>query len=171
MSVVSLDDVKNAGKFESTASDTDLQSTLNRAESMIARKIGPLTATAVSEVVNGQSYHLTLTKYPFGSLTSVISWAGASIDVTLLYTDAGVVRYVNPYAVFWEPRYTVAYSIGFTDIPDEVMQGIIDLTRHLWRPRNGPNRSGGNSDDAAVPWAIPNRVLEVLGPYIPLPDA
>jgi hypothetical protein len=173
MSVVSLADVKSAGNFQTNGDDDALQAALDAAETMIARHIGPLTPTAKVDVVRGCSTTLTLESFPVISLTSVVDVFGTTLTLSTLHLDtgSGVIRFSPPWQTFYASTYTVTYQAGWATVPGDVMQAIIELTRHLWKPRNAAsNRSGGSpSDSTPMPYALPNRVQEYLTPYIPLP--
>jgi hypothetical protein len=175
MSVVLLADVKRFGNFQAATQDTDIQTTIDAAEAIVARWIGPLTPTAVTERFYDVSTYISLHSFPVISVTSMTGTDGVPVDLSLYDVDltSGTIYpdTVGYLIRFPLTRYTVVYQAGWSSVPGNVKQAIMELTLNLWRPRRGGgSRPGTGSDNQPDPpnYLLPNRVRSLLDPYIPL---
>lgn len=172
MSVLDLaQDVKPYLSISGTDNDTRLEAALDAAEALMAQKIGPLTATTFTDVVDGGGRSaLTLERFPVVALSSVTTDSGATVDTSLLTLDrSGVVTYKSR-AAFNATSYTVEYAAGWeAPLPPDVIRAVAALTQHLWSPQRGPATRGGPTDQTASPaYALPHFVEQMVSHYIPL---
>ena len=173
MSVTHLSDAKAYLNITGSEHDNEVQRTLDRAEGMIARRVGPLVQGEVTERVAGRHVsELRLTQLPVVSLTSVLDSDGSSLVVDeLSVTTSGVVSRMSA-ASFLSVYYDVTYVCGYGDpLPDGIVEGVLALTHHLWTTQRGPRRPGAGPADrstnvqgAAYLW--PYRVTEAIADYI-----
>lgn len=175
MSVLTLQAAKTHLNIASTANDVELQGMIYAAESAIARKVGPLEPTTVTERVPGGSA-LALRTSPAISLTSVTTVTGTALTLTDLYldTEAGVVSN-NWGESFHAVAYDVVYQAGRTTCPDDILLALKELVRHLWdSQRGGARRPGAQQSDALAntlpgsAYTFPIRVSELLAPHVRL---
>lgn len=159
MSLVTLDAVKL--HLGITRSDTDalLQSTIDAAESYVARKIGAgsiLGPETVTQRAVGFRPALTLTTLPVVSVTSVTGSDGALVPLSSLDVDthAGIIQNLSTYyypASSWYafplPFYTVVYQAGFTTLDYDYAQAVKEVTRFFWGAQRGP-ATGGTPETA-----------------------
>lgn len=159
----------------STADDDELQVTIDAAEGALARACGPLAPTTVTERVKGSRTMLKLRVTPALELTSVTPVGGAALTLSDLYLDqlAGVIEY-DTGGTFGSRAYTVVYVAGRDPIPDDLLQGVKELLRHMWKTQRGrerrrvPGVDGTDPEElaAAVGGAgFPPRVLQLIEPY------
>lgn len=160
MSLVSLDDAKL--HLGITRSDTDVlvQSTLDAAESYVARRIGAgtiLGPETITQRAVGFRPALTLTTLPVVSVTSVTGSDGALVPLSSLDVDthAGIIQNLATYyypASSWYafplPFYTVVYQAGFTTLDFDYTQAVKEVARFFWvAAQRGPAR--GSTPEAA----------------------
>jgi hypothetical protein len=150
----------------------DLEVVVKQAESLIAERVGPLSETTVIDQVTGGSA-FALSTEPVRSLTSVAAVNGSAVDVSGLYLDGGIVRRLAG-GLFTCDRYIVTYKAGHSDadgsdLPGGLERAVVELTRHLWRPKRGVDRTARTSADADTDrppgFLWPYAVLAALEPY------
>lgn len=185
MSLLELDDIKAHLNLTGDTDDAELQRTLDQAESLIGRKVGPLVPVEKVERLSGYCQVLLLKHVPVSSVTTITGADGVDLDLDLLYLDktVGSIVYLSPWARFHSTAYTVTYEAGWDEVPDDLKGGVEELVRHLWQPQRGqvarPSLTGQSPLDAAatssragqVPMGdviLPPRVRELIDPYIPL---
>lgn len=187
MSVLGLDDAKAYLRMSSTENDAELQTFIDAAEAALARRVGPLAITSVTERVRGWRDYLHVTTLPAVALTSVtpVGIGGAILDANDLYLDAGgVIQFVQTglvtsgyfYAKFYDVVYTAGRAVTTTSFGDLYM-AIRELVRHLWTTQRGsgtrrpgndpPERRFAAVEAMGAPFMLPNRVIELIGPYVP----
>jgi hypothetical protein len=151
MSVVTLVEAKAHLNLTVVTYDAELQSFLNRAEAALAKRIGPLAATAKTERVRGWRPALYLSFTPIISLTSVTSVEGLAIPtVQLTPSPGGRVEYIQ-YGYFPSRFYDVAYQAGRATLEDDLKLIVLELVRLLWSTqRGGRGRPGSEAPAAAV---------------------
>lgn len=176
MALLTLDEAKAQLAIASSGSDTELQIYIDALTAAIERFVGPITPQEASEVIEGRTATLCLSRTPVLSLTAVepLLNGGQSLDVASLVLDgsAGIVRQYSG-ASFAGGLWRITYQAGRDEIPPTVQLAARILLQHLWRTKYGAARgtSGGGDDyDVTQPtpgfgYAIPNRVLELLEPY------
>ncbi len=146
----------------STADDTAVGEVLAAAQAQVEKVTGPLASTAVTDDVavtwNGST---ALTTPPVISVTTVASIpAGSTVDVsTLTVTESGVLSGLPP--GLWR----VTYQAGWTTVPAEVREAVIEELTRLWNNRRGPGRRVGGPDSEVVMAGASERVEELLEGY------
>lgn len=174
MSVLTLADAKTHLNITVTTWDTELQVVIDAAEAAIARRVGPLEATPVTNRVRGGGVSLLLTTLPVVSLTSVTSVDGDALDVDDLYVSpGGVVEYASATTCFPAATYSVAYFAGRATTPDDLLFAVKELVRHLWTPQRGNGSRPGAQPSTELSNTLPGsafvfpfRVEQLLTPYV-----
>ena len=112
---------------------------------------------------------------PVISLTSVISWDGATTwDVTQMRAaPSGVVRVMNGPPVTGIT--VVTYTAGYTQIPPHYKRGALVILSHLWETQRGPGTSASGVIGSEEHWrqpgeffSVPDKAKELLGPPRPM---
>lgn len=173
MSALSVPDALTHLNMTSGNHDGELTRMIDAAEAAIAKRVGPLEATAVTERVSGGRTSLVLNHPPFISLTSVTPVGGTALTVGDLYlSPAGIVTYAESDTCFGERSYDVAYSAGRATCPDDLLMAVKELVRHMWdTQRGGARRPGSTTSDAAsntlpgAAYLFPFRVEQLLAPH------
>lgn len=174
MSTLTLAEAKSHLNITVATYDTELQDTIDEAESLIAGRCGPLTSTTTTERVSGGGCGLVVRETPIVSLTSVTPVNGTAYDVTLMSVDksAGVIEWTSG-TRFATGRYDVVYQSGRSSVPDGLLRGVKELVRHLWETQRGPTRRpgapGGDSASNTLPGAAfiwPFRVEQAIAKYV-----
>lgn len=164
MSVITLDEalayLRVAGA--STAIDRDLlQGLIDTAETTVARYVGPLSSSAqsVAVVYGGPTFVLPATTV--SAVASAVSVAASPTTVTsgFLIGVGGVVTNTSCAEGTW----TVTYTAGWVTLPAPVRTAVLELVKHLHRPQAGTRSTG---PDASPGYLMPNRVRELLDPYV-----
>lgn len=173
MSVVTLADVKAYLNITVATYDVELQTFIDGAESAIAKKVGPLAPTSTTRQVDGYGCELVLPVVPAISLTSVTPNTGGALVVgDLNLTPAGVVTYTTSQGTFPAAWYTVAYSAGRASLPSDLSLAVKEFVRHMWSTQRGPTArpgqgaANGGAQFAAQVGALPQRILELIGPHL-----
>lgn len=174
MSALTLADAKMHLNISTPDNDVELQGMIDSTEAVIAGLIGPLASTSTTSVVDGRGSVLVLPVTPVISLTSITGAAGDSVSVAnLSVIPPGIVAYnmmgTNDPGLFFFPSrwYTVVYNAGRTTVPADLLLAIKELLRHLWQTQRGSARPGvGGNEQPTAGYLIPNRVAELLAPYL-----
>lgn len=177
MALLTLAEAKAQLSIRTDASDAELQMYIDALTNVIESYIGPVEEQNVTETVTGQGAAVVLLQTPVLTLTSLtpIEPGGAAVDVTRLHVDSasGVVAYAD-HSQFSCGPWTAVYAAGYPGLPPNIKLAALLLLQHLWRTKNGAARGGGSADDYSVTepvpgfgYAVPNRVLELLGPIPP----
>lgn len=174
MAVLGLDEAKAYLRITNAVDDSQLTGTINAAETIIAARIGPLEPTPVTRRVHMHGRALVVDP-PAVSLTSVVDDGGTALDVAALYLDpeTGVITY-NDGSDFVGRYFTVTYERGRETCPDDLLEAVRALVKHLWSPRRGtagrPGASASDGPSDSLPGAgylLPFRVEQLLAPYLP----
>lgn len=173
MSVVTLAEAKAHLNIERDDQDDEIQSHLDAAEAAVAKRVGALEPTAVTERVRGCAASLVLTSLPAVSLTSVTAVGGDALDVSDLYVGpAGVVEYEESSTWFGSRAYTVVYEAGHDPLPNDLRQAVLEMTRHLWAAQRGGGTRPGSPPSTELSntlpgssIALPFRVAQLISRY------
>lgn len=171
MTLLSLDDAMAHLNIDSDASAYELTATIETAEAAIASQIGALETSSRTVRVSGYSDVLLLPLGRVASLTSVTPVNGTALDSNLLLIDeaAGTISYADGWTRFIAPAYDVTFDVGWDDPPADLLYAIKELVRHLWSSQRGAaSRPGSQVQEPSPGYMMPNRVMELLEPYIPL---
>jgi len=154
-----------------TVLDASLQPFVDQATEAVEFLCGPMSVQSFTETVQGCG-KLVVSKTPTVALTSVTGeWMGA-LNVSLLaVSTTGVIRAVRGAQLILEDWYAVVYTAGRSTVPVSVKQGALIILKHQWGITQGATlRPGlGGDDSTMVPglgYAIPNRALQALDPYL-----
>jgi hypothetical protein len=180
MPLLTLQDAKAQMGITTTTQDALLQTYVDAATRKVEEYVGPVDPREVTERIpapRSGTELIVLQTTPILSLTSLdqILTAGHAYAVEDLDLDpaTGIVQRLDGGRLHGPLR--AVYQAGRTDIPADYQLAAQLLVQHLWRTRLGPGRPGqGGADDFDVTqptggygYAIPNRVLELLGPKPP----
>lgn len=185
MPVIGLPEAKDHLHIQGTDHDAELEGFIAAAERAIARKVGPLVPTVVTDVVYGSEQRngyytgvgLLLSTGPVVSITSVTPFGGAALTLgAQAVDDAGVLSWPNGGALAVGTRYTVAYVAGYTDVPEDLRMAVKEFLRHLWKSQRGGTQRPGSGARAAAMSSQPDRTLpgflyphfvtELIEPYM-----
>lgn len=168
MSVVTLAAAKTFLNITSTTHDAELQSMIDRAEAVLAKRVGPLAPVTVTGEVHTGPGPLLLRRYPVLSVASATSGGVAVSDVDA-DADAGVV-----YGTFSRTRRAVrvTYTAGRTaPLPADLEAAVLELTGHLWQTQRGnaPSATALQGDEGAPSgggFLLPYRVQSLIEPHL-----
>ncbi|WP_141692860.1 head-tail connector protein [Leifsonia xyli] len=187
--IIQLDDAKAQLNIVTNTHDKMLQSMISAASRMWVNRCGPVntqtfdewydggnpriivrnspivTITRVEEVIGAVTYTLNLqTLQPGGDLSA---W-GYSVENTigqLTRRAAGIAMPFTPGI----NNVHVAYTAGYTAIPEDIALAVTLLVQHLWETTRGAGRRPGQGgDDQWSPqlgYAWPHRVEEIAASY------
>lgn len=146
--------------------EAELQSILDAAEQHVERMVGPLTVTSVADEVHTGPGPLLLRRYPVVSVTSATSGGAVVSDLDL---DAGAGLLYGTFS--WAHRSVkVSYTAGRSVVPADLKMAVLIIAAHLWQTQRVPGRSpgmaGSETDGAPRGFAIPNRAVELMAPYM-----
>jgi uncharacterized phiE125 gp8 family phage protein len=179
--LVTLTDVKSALNITRTANDAELTVFLAAAVSAIGQLVGPLAAQSVSEEIDSHGPHIVLTYTPVVSVQSVSiePWLGAAPinDTTQwrLNPMTGVLRrlvvggslpYYGPGSIF-----TVTYTAGRTDIPDDLNRAVLMQVAAMWASQRGASPIPAGAEPMPPSYAgdqgfLGADVMALLVPYL-----
>lgn len=137
--VVGLEIVKPLLNMVTTVDDAVLTSVVAQAEAMVAQKCGPLTSTTLTKRVIARGGKLVLPVTPVIAVVSVTAVeSGTVLDLSnddLVNLAAGVITITGvPTGV----AYDVVYQAGYQTLPEPLKRAVVEVTRYLFRPLQGP---------------------------------
>lgn len=162
---VQVGDVKELLGIETTKHDSVLGKVIADAEAVVVRRCGPLTSTEVTRRVWPSGGALVLPVYPVVSVTSI---TGADTGNVLAIEDDDIDKaagILTPDGLGSE-AYDVVYQAG-RDVTAyaDLKRAVIEMTRYLWRPTQGPNPAAAQSD-LGENMAAKRRAEELMAPYV-----
>jgi hypothetical protein len=169
VSTVLLADAKAFLNLTTTTNDAELQDMLDRAESILARRVGPLAPAAVEGEVHTGPGPLLLKRYPVISVTSATS-DGVAVNDLDLDVDTG-----RLYGTFSSARrgVKVTYTEGRSVLPLDLEAAVLELTRHLWQSQRGNAPAAMVLQDpdertlqGVSSYLLPYRVQTLIEPYL-----
>lgn len=132
-----LAEVKQLFDLESFKYDaTVLPAYLRAAVSSVGHHLGgPMVQRAVTEtVVGGSDGRLVLSSWPIVAVTSVTGGDGTVLSGPVVDQALGVLTWAYGGQRATPGRsYTVVYTAGYTDVPDDVWLAVVEMVRHLFR--------------------------------------
>jgi hypothetical protein len=168
VSVVSLADAKAFLNQTTSTNDDEVQMFLDRAERILARRVGPLGTETVTDEVHTGPGPLVLRRYPVVGVTSATSY-GATVTDLDLDTDAGVL-----YGTFGSTSRAVrvTYTAGRESLPEDLELAVLELVKHLWESQRGnsaatpPGSYPGEDVQPAAGYLLPYRVQSLIEPFL-----
>lgn len=174
MSAVPLTLVKQFLNLDNSTHDDELVDMVDRAEAVIARRVGPLEPVLVADEVHTGPAPIALDRWPIVSVTSATTDGAVVTDL-----DADLVTGVV-YGTFGRAArgVRVTYVAGrAAPLPADLEAAVLELVRHLWESqrvagatRPGFQGYGGGTGDAEPPpgmgYLLPYRVQSLLEPYM-----
>lgn len=174
MAVVSIEEVKQHLNITGTASDAELPVFIDTAQQIVEDLVGPVEPTIVTQTMYSGGV-VSLNESPVISITTVTEY-GVTVSPSLYVadlTDGSLVRLDGRrwYAAPSSPL-VVVYQAGRTMLPAALKWAIMEEAAHLWRAtqsQRGGRARGSDIPDAPTGYALPNRVREVIEPFLLLP--
>lgn len=184
--LVTRDQVKDFLSISEATNDAKLDSFIAAASQMIQNKVGVLWGTAtVDEWHDGGSDRIVLRNSgPIASVTSVLESYGSIVyTLTQVSLDAAASGNAYQYTVDLNSGLIVRRASGVavqfaagiqnvhatyvtaTTAPADVQHAGLVLIKHLWTTQRGPQGKTGAIPEG-MSYSFPNRVLEILSPYI-----
>lgn len=172
MSTVQLTLAKQFLNITTTDADIELQEMLDRAESILSERVGPLLPETVTDEVHTGPGPLVLRRYPVVSVSSATS-GGVTVTDLDLDVDTGLL-----YGAFSPVRRSVkvTYMIGYANLPLDLEAAVLELVGHLWSSQRGTSPTALQQADLDVPqvggsYLLPYRVQSLIEPHLipPLP--
>lgn len=169
MSALLLSDVKEFLNKTDSGDDAEVQAMVDRAEAIIAARVGPLTEVTVTDEVHTGPGPLVLKRWPVISVSSATSDGAAVTDLDL-DEGPGVV-----YGSFGSTRrgISVSYVAGRTSLPVDLEAAVLELVRHLWVTQRVPGtrlRGSGEPDERTLQgvstYLLPYRVQTLIEPHL-----
>jgi hypothetical protein len=184
VAILSLQDAKAAVNIPQavTVYDDELAEMVATIESMIERLIGgPVITRQITEATQPESdrFAIVVRQRPIVNLISIHdNYSGVtytSTDPMITQADidpnSGVINqnYKIPFLLLG--TCDVVYTAGLgTAVPPAISLASKIIIQHLWETQRGPSAQPGvGGDEMAITlagFAVPNRALEVLAPYL-----
>jgi hypothetical protein len=170
VSAVLLADVRAFLNLGSGTPDAEVQDTLDRAEAILAARVGPLGPVTVTDEVHHGGGALVLRRYPVLSVTSVSVGADDFVDVDF-DPESGVVygAFLGGYR-----GVRVTYVAGRSPLPADLEAAVLELTAHLWRSQRGaagpsPLAAEQDGENSTAGYLLPYRVQALIEPHLLAP--
>lgn len=153
-----------------TANDVELERFRSAAQEHVESLVGPvLWRVVVGETVHAHGGVVVL---PLAPVVSVESLTSSGVAVTYaLRKAAGLLLNVRA-----SGDLALSFTAGRTSCPDAIRVAALIVAEHLWRTQLGNQPTTGvypSEDELTVSsgqgYAIPNRALELLRPYMLAP--
>lgn len=138
--VVGLEYVKPLLNVQGTVDDAVLESVVAQAEVMVVQRCGPLTATSLTKRVRARGGRLVLPVVPVISVTSVTAVESATaVDLTGTEDEVNLVAGIIKLSGARDGvAYDVVYQAGYSTTPEPLKRAVVEMTRYLFRPLQGP---------------------------------
>jgi len=170
--VVSLADAKAHLNITTTSYDAELPRYLDAATDLCENYVGrPLRRRSFTEAYDGGAQSVLLRNSPVITVSGV-TVSGTAYTGYTLDAGNGILWYDATAAGSWptgRQAVSVVYTAGYASPPADVVQAVLEATRHLWTTQRGAmsarNPLGGDEYAAASGWSLPRRVMELLEPY------
>ena len=159
MSVVTLAAARTYLNIDTGTPDAKIQPRLDAAETIIAQRVGPLSATAKTLRVRGTGTTVLALPYPVITVTSVTAKSGSVVTGTYLDTLAWTVEAESPFS---EDYYTVVVSAGRATLPGHLTEAVLLLTKHLYTAHRGGNPNSPGPENLLLVSAMPAGVEALL---------
>lgn len=168
MSAVSLADLKAFLNKTDSNDDDELVAMLDRAEAILAVRVGPLSPITFTEVYSGPG-PIVLRRYPVISVTAVTDVGNAVTD-SYLDVDSGVLY--GSFSRWPAMSVAVTYVAGRDILPADLEAAVLELVRHLWTSQRGggslrPSFPGDEApqQQTGSGYLLPYRVESLIEPY------
>lgn len=152
----------------------ELNLMLEAATDVVENEVGPLLPREVTSTVHARSGALFLPSWPVLSVDTMTDPAGLPVDVDGVGLGSGLVTLTNARLSSYG-AYTVTYTAGWDPVPAALRLAVLIVAKHLWetqRPSGGsvPGRFGAEQFEvtqvSGKGFAIPNRAMELMAPYM-----
>lgn len=179
MALLTLAQLKAATNIGGTASDAELQMYVDAVppvvEALLGGPVEQRTVTETVEVSDGGRALLLGQRFAV-SVTSITA-NGTTVSTSDAVIAAGnVIRRKGGFSFAYTADPVVAvYEAGIAAVgsaPAAATLASAFIAAHMWRTQRGGPGAGPTSDEFVTPlpglgYAVPNRALELLGPWLP----
>lgn len=168
---ITLDEVKAQINvpLADTSHDTELTRFQRAAQEHVESLVGPVVPRAMTETVRASGETVCLSHSPVVSVES-LTVNGQAVTYTL-NGPAGLLTGVTAVGDL-----SVSYTAGRSPVPEAIRVAALIIAEHLWKTQLGNQPTTGvyPAEDelnvsAGFGYAIPNRALELLRPYMLAP--
>lgn len=174
----SLSDAKATLNITSTTHDQKIRDLLESTTAAVEFLAGAVVRRSVSERYDTSGFmsSLGLRTVPLISVQSVTSilLGGYTYNVNDLDvdTDTGIIQFKNGRAIVGPVR--IAYTAGRTIVPAAIRDAGRIILKHLWTVQTGPSglprlndpNDQGQTMMVGLGYALPNRAIQLLQPYM-----
>lgn len=146
--IISVADAAEALRLTapSTADQERLRSLIDAATDLVERGTrnfrgcgAVVRRTVTSDPTPPSSGRLFLSVTPVISVISVTPYGQPALSPSSYTFSPGGIVSVTPYGYWSAPSYVVVYEVGRVVIPSSIIEGTIEIVRHLWESRyRGP---------------------------------
>ena len=174
MALATISDLKSLLSVTHTDDDTLFTRIVASASSYFEKQIGrTLSVSSVTEVQDGTGGRVIVpSQYPLVSVTSLkidgetIS-ASTGYGVDGYYLDGDVIRLRGSFACVGEGNIELAYSAGYSTIPSDVVQAVLELSAIMYRERDRFGQQSRNDPTGSVVFYYqpPARVMQTIEAY------
>ncbi len=187
--LISLADAKQQLRIGSSVDDDQLWDFIAAATEIVEDLCGPMVRrqivgeyvdligrTVWNELTTAGTRQIVLRNRPIISIDSISSAISSGVtydpSVFSIESDTGIVRRLDNGTVFGPLR--VTYTVGRTYVPRAVDLATRFIVQHLWETTRGKMGPPGVGGQEAAPttgrgYALPNRALELLQPFLTVP--
>lgn len=169
---VSLPEVKDFANITTSTSDDEIDLIREAAQDVVEGIVGPVLWRNVTETVTVIGGIVVLTHRPVISFTSLTTADGSPVTYTAASATAGVLSRIRIGGI---RDLTATYVAGRTTVPAAIRVATLIIAAHLWQTQLGSAPTTQLQDNFAaeptvgVGYAIPNRAVDLLAPYLLLP--
>lgn len=186
--IVTVDQAKAQLNIDKSDNDAKLATFVAAASQMIVNRIGAVAGSpTLDEWHDGGSTDILLyNEGPIQSITSVTESMGSVVyTLTQIVLDSGsvttpfgftvdlsqglLVRRAAGVAVPFaagEQNIHVTFVAGWSTTPPDITQATLLLIQHMWETQRGQGGRPGSPPMETSAFSFPNRVMEILAPYI-----
>lgn len=156
MSVLSVPEAKVHLNIKSGDHDAELETVVSAAQQAIEGEVGPLESTVKTDRARGGATSLILRTAPAISLTSVTPIGGSPLLTADLDLDAwaALVHRVDGMS-FPDRAYTVVYTAGRAECPEDLLMALKELVRHMWTTQRGGSQRPGSQPSETLSNSLP----------------
>lgn len=163
MALIDLEEMKGLLNVTGTADDAEIGSAIDEAIATIATRCGDLQPTAKTRKVRASGPTILLPA-PIVSVEAITPMGGTALALSAVDVDEefGILTSYR----FTGCRYTVQYTSGRQECPDDLLRAVKELVKSMYSTTNrGPGRFQGTRAAAEQAFLLSYRVQELIAPY------
>lgn len=156
MSVLLLPDAKSHLRMKQDDNDTGLQDVIDQAESRVAELVGPLTVGDPVTVRVAGGTQLILPAAPVGTVTSITTPDGQTVDTSLVTVDqaSGLAYFTDDLTMFSNDVYDVTFTAGWAAVPAGLLWAIKECVREMWFTQRGNSPAAAGAGPGKTGWEM-----------------